>query len=81
MHAKYKICPTNALYSDVFTLQHLQYLYISPTCFDPVGSFSGTRSKLKIKSYTKSINSMAYVTNSWLNMKFNLSWISVFTMD
>jgi hypothetical protein len=26
---KYKICPTNTLYSNAFTLQYLQYLYIT----------------------------------------------------
>jgi hypothetical protein len=44
---KYKICPTNELYFNVFTLEYVQYLYISRTCFDPVGSSSRTHSKLK----------------------------------
>jgi hypothetical protein len=63
----HNICPTNALYSNVFTLEHIQYLYISCTCFNHMGSSSGTHLKLKIKSYKDSINSICYkIRNSQL---------------
>lgn len=40
---KYKICPMNELYSNVSALQCLQYLYICPMHFNPIGSSSGTQ--------------------------------------
>jgi hypothetical protein len=47
----------------LLTLKYLQCLH-SHTCFGPVRSSSRTHSKLKIRSYTYSINRITYVTNS-----------------